>query len=47
MTDEELIDYPKEEIFKRISNTYKITHAYDRWSDYRQRVTDYLLKYIK
>ncbi len=47
MTDEELIDYEKEEIFKRISNTYKITDAHDRWSGYRQRVTDYLLKYIE
>ncbi len=35
-----------EDTFDKVLNTYKIKDAYERWADYRERVTDYLIKYI-
>ncbi len=41
------LEHEKDRIFNEILKTYIITDAYDRWSEYRQRVTDYLISYIE
>lgn len=35
----------REEIFQDIINGYTIKGAYEKWADYRRRITDYLIKY--
>lgn len=37
----------KDDIFKEISDSYKISCAFERWKDYRTRVTDYIIKYTQ
>ncbi|MCR5154590.1 MAG: hypothetical protein K6B75_07075, partial [Lachnospiraceae bacterium] len=36
-----------QEILKRITSGYKIPDAFERWADYRERITDYIIKYTE